>query len=69
MEKQEAPALPPGLALGDIFKYADVISQVLAIVRSVENSSVGTTHDFPTIKTKIGPGYWQWEMGQLKRLK
>jgi hypothetical protein len=69
MSKPEEGRLPPDLALGDILKYADIVNQVIAVVKSVEHSSVGTTHQFPTIKAHIGPGYWKWDLGQLERLK
>lgn len=66
---KETPKLPPGMDLGDIFNYAEIVTQVIAVAKSVEHSSVGTTHDFPAIKAHIGKGYWKWDLGRLERLK
>lgn len=66
MPEQE---LPGALNLGDILKYAGLIDQVIATVKSLKGSGVGTIHQMPTVKTWIGDAYWEADLGTWRRLK
>ena len=65
MERQ----IPEGLNIGDILKYGALIDQVIATVKSLKGSDVGTSHPMPTVKIWIGDAYWEADLGTWKRLK
>lgn len=65
--KEAAPGAGPGLSLGDLFRYGDLIEKVIGVFTGAVGLTIGTLKKLPVLKVKFGGRRYEWDMGELKR--